>query len=56
MSTLEVKDPATGTSLIMVHAGDLVDVGDLPAWVSPSLRGRCSGLTPPNPGPSGSRT
>jgi len=49
MNTIEVKDPATGTSLISVRAADLVDQSDLMARQIPQVSGPVLWLDPSQP-------
>ncbi len=49
MNTIEVKDPATGTSLVSVRAADLVDQTDLPARQLPKVSGPVKWLDPSQP-------
>ncbi len=49
MSTLEVKDPATGTSLLLVRAADLVELADLPSYQIPQVTGPVLWLDPSQP-------
>ena len=49
LNTLEVKDMATGTSLINLHAGDLVDQTDLPSRQIPQVSGPVLWLDPAQP-------
>jgi beta-glucosidase len=49
MNTMEVKDPATGTSLVSLRAADLVDQADLPARQIPQVPGPVLWLDPSQP-------
>ena len=49
MNTLEVTDPATGTSVLYVHASDLVDQADLPARQVPVVTGPVLWTDPTQP-------
>jgi beta-glucosidase len=49
INTLEVKDPATATSLISVRASDLVDQADLSAREVPQVSGPVLWLDPSQP-------
>ncbi len=49
MNTMEVKDPATGTSLVSLRAADLVDQADLPARQIPQVSGPVLWLDPSLP-------
>ncbi len=49
MNTLEVRDPATGTSLLLARAADLVESADLPARQVPQVTGPVLWLDPSQP-------
>ncbi len=49
MNTLEVKDTATGTSLLLARAGDLVESADLPSRQIPQVTGPVLWLDPSQP-------
>ena len=49
MNTLEVKDPATGTSFILVHASDLFAADDMEAHKIPEVAGPVLWMDPSQP-------
>ena len=49
MNTLEIKDPATGTSFILVHASDLFSQDDMEAHKVPEVAGPVLWLDPSQP-------